>query len=151
QSFLNWKFFQPKLTNSNQYLNLINSIQKIQHSKNNANLGVTMNRRTKIILTLLLVAQMIGLRVLSYFPEFVEKYYSLGVFPFVSKIFRHIFGWIPFSVGDVFYSAIIILAVRWLYLNLKRIRSKPVGFFLDITATLSIVYFLFNMLWGFNY
>lgn len=110
-----------------------------------------MNRRTKIILTLLLVAQMIGLRVLSYFPEFVEKYYSLGLFPFISKIFRHLFGWIPFSVGDVFYSALTILALRWLYFNIKRIKTKPIGFFLDITATLSIVYFMFNLLWGFNY
>jgi hypothetical protein len=110
-----------------------------------------MNRRTKIILTLLLVAQMIGLRVLSYFPEFVEKYYSLGVFPVISKISRYLFGWIPFSVGDVFYSALIILGVRWIYLNIKRIKTKPIGFFLDITATLSIAYFMFNMLWGFNY
>lgn len=110
-----------------------------------------MNRRTKITLTLLLVAQMIGLRVLSYFPEFVEKYYSLGLFPFISKIFRYLFGWIPFSVGDVFYSALVILAVRWLYFNIKRIKTKPIGFFLDITATLSIAYIMFNLMWGFNY
>lgn len=110
-----------------------------------------MNRRTKIILTLLLLAQMIGLRVLSYFPEFVEKYYSLGIFPIISKTSRFLFGWVPFSVGDVFYSTLIILALRWLYLNIKRIKSKPVGFFLDITASLSIAYFVFNMLWGFNY
>lgn len=110
-----------------------------------------MNSRTKIILTLLLVAQIIGLRVLSYFPEFVEKYYSLGVFPVISKLSRYLFGWVPFSVGDVFYSALIILALRWLYLNITKIKSKPIGFFLDITATLSIAYFLFNMLWGFNY
>lgn len=110
-----------------------------------------MNRRTKIILTLLLVAQMIGLRLLSYFPDFVEKYYSLGLFPFISKIFRYLFGWVPFSVGDVFYSALIILAVRWLYFNIKRIKTKPIGFFLDITATLSVAYIMFNLLWGFNY
>jgi len=110
-----------------------------------------MNRRTKIILTLLLVAQMIGLRVLSYFPEFVEKYYSLGIFPVLSKTSRYLFGWIPFSVGDLFYSALVILALRWLYFNIKRIAKKPVGFFLDITATLSIAYFVFNVMWGFNY
>ncbi len=110
-----------------------------------------MNRRTKIILTLLLIAQMIALRVLSYFPEFVEKYYSLGIFPFISKLSRYLFGWIPFSVGDVFYSALLILAIRWMYLNIKRIKTKPIDFFLDITATLSIAYLLFNILWGFNY
>src|SRR5690606_34816094 len=56
-----------------------------------------------------------------------------------------------FSVGDVFYSALTILVLRWLYFNIKRIKTKPIGFFLDITATLSIVYFMFNLLWGFNY
>lgn len=110
-----------------------------------------MNKKTKIILTLLLVLQLIGLQVLSYFPEFVEKYYSLGVFPFISKIFRYLLGWIPFSVGDVFYSAVTILVVRWLYFNIKTIRTKAVDFFLTITATLSVTYFMFNVLWGFNY
>lgn len=110
-----------------------------------------MKRRTKIILTLLLIAQIIGLKILSFFPEFVEKYYSLGVFPFLSRISRHLFGWIPFSVGDVLYSAMIILALRWLYFNFRRIKTHPVGFFLDITATLSLAYLMFNVLWGFNY
>ena len=110
-----------------------------------------MKKKTKIILTLLLVFQLIALRVLSYFPEWVEKYYSLGVFPVISKVWRYLFGWIPFSVGDVFYSAIIILALRWFYFNIRTIKTNPVGFFLTITATLSVVYFFFNMMWGFNY
>ncbi len=110
-----------------------------------------MHKKTKIILTLLLVAQIIGLRFLSFFPEFVENYYSLGVYPFLSKTLRYLFGWVPFSVGDVFYSALVILALRWLYLNFRNIKSKTVSFFLDITASLSIIYFLFNILWGFNY
>ncbi|PKP26141.1 MAG: DUF3810 domain-containing protein [Bacteroidetes bacterium HGW-Bacteroidetes-2] len=110
-----------------------------------------MHKKTKLILTLLLIAQIIGLRILSYFPEFVEKQYSQGLFPFISKISRTLFGWVPFSVGDVFYSALLILIIRWLYLNIKRIKKSPISFFLDITAALSIVYFVFNLFWGFNY
>lgn len=64
---------------------------------------------------------------------------------------RYLFGWIPFSIGDVFYTLIGIIAVRWLYKNRKRIRTDIVSYILDITATLSIVYFVFNLLWGFNY
>ncbi|NCT17800.1 MAG: DUF3810 domain-containing protein [Flavobacteriaceae bacterium CG_4_8_14_3_um_filter_34_10] len=110
-----------------------------------------MHKKTKLILTLLLIAQIIGLRILSYFPEFVEKQYSQGLFPFLSKMSRTLFGWVPFSVGDVLYSALFILIIRWLYYNIKRIRKSPISFFLDITAALSIVYFVFNVFWGFNY
>ncbi|MDX1462836.1 MAG: DUF3810 domain-containing protein, partial [Marinirhabdus sp.] len=68
-----------------------------------------------------------------------------------SKTSRFIFGWIPFSIGDVFYILISIIALRWLYLNLRRLRTEPVRFFVDVAATVSLVYFVFNLLWGFNY
>lgn len=110
-----------------------------------------MVKNTKIILGILLIVQLIGLRILSFFPEFVEKYYSLGIFPFISKIFRYLYGWIPFSVGDVLYSGLIILGVRWLFLHIKDITSKPLSFFLHLTAILSISYMAFNIFWGFNY
>jgi Protein of unknown function (DUF3810) len=108
-------------------------------------------RRTVIVLALLLPVQFYGLRLLRYFPEFVENYYSQGIFPILSKINRYLFGWIPFSVGDIFYVLIGIVAIRWLYKNAKRLKFEPVRFFVDIAATLSIIYFVFNLLWGFNY
>jgi len=110
-----------------------------------------MPKKTKIILTLLLIGQIIGLRFLSLFPEFVEKYYSLGVYPVISKILRYTFGWIPFSIGDVMYLGLLVLAFRWLYFNIKKLKKKPIDFFLDIAATLSVLYFVFNLMWGFNY
>ena len=107
--------------------------------------------RTKLILALLLPVQYFALKILRYFPEFVETYYSQGLFPILSKIARYLFGWVPFSVGDVFYILIGILAIRWLYKNVRRLRSEPIKFFVDIAATVSLVYFVFNLLWGFNY
>ena len=109
------------------------------------------DNRTKVVLALLLPVQYYLLKVLRYFPEFVESYYSRGFFPIVSKINRYLFGWVPFSVGDLFYILIGVLALRWLYKNFKRLRLEPVRFFIDVAATLSIVYFVFNLLWGFNY
>ncbi|WP_443633033.1 DUF3810 domain-containing protein [Candidatus Marifrigoribacter sp. Uisw_064] len=91
------------------------------------------------------------MQILKFFPEFIERYYSNGLYPFLSTMSRYLFGWIPFSIGDVFYTLIGIIAVRWLYKNRKRIRTDIVSYILDITATLSIVYFVFNLLWGFNY
>ncbi len=110
-----------------------------------------MQKRTKLILVLLLPIQIIGLRVLRNFPEFIESYYSNGLYPFLSKTARYLFGWVPFSVGDIFYLLIGVIALRWVYKNFSRIRTKPAGFFLDIAATLSVIYFMFNILWGFNY
>jgi hypothetical protein len=81
----------------------------------------------------------------------VETYYSHGIYPYISKAARYLFGWVPFSVGDVFYILIAIYAVRWLYLNVKRIRKEPVAFFVDILAAVSVVYFMFHVLWAFNY
>ena len=110
-----------------------------------------MKKRTKVILTLLLPVQYIALLILRRFPKFIETYYSQGIFPYLSKLSRYFFGWIPFSVGDLFYALLIIMLGRWLYKNVRRVRSEPVLFVVDITATLSIIYFVFNMIWGLNY
>ena len=108
-------------------------------------------KRTKLVLALLLPVQYFGLRLLRNFPEFIETYYSQGLFPILSKMSRYLFGWIPFSIGDIFYVLIGILALRWLYKNVRRLTKEPVHFFIDIAATFSMVYFVFNLLWGFNY
>ncbi|MGB1450999.1 MAG: DUF3810 domain-containing protein, partial [Marinirhabdus sp.] len=107
--------------------------------------------RTKLIIALLLPLQYIAYRILRHFPQFIETYYSQGVYPVVSKTVRYFFGWLPFSVGDVFYVITALLALRWLYFNLKRLRRTLVAFVLDIAAALSLFYFVFHLLWGLNY
>jgi hypothetical protein len=110
-----------------------------------------MHKKTALILTLLLPVQYGILRLLLHFPETVETYYSLGLYPIISKVSRFLFGWVPFSVGDLFYALITIYALHWLYKNVRRLRRTPLRFFLDITATVSVVYFMFHILWGLNY
>lgn len=110
-----------------------------------------MQRRTAVILTLLLLVQILGLQILKLYPSFVEKYYSLGFYPILSKVSRILFGWISFSIGDIFYLLIAIIAIRWIIKNFYRLRFEPIRVLLDITATISVVYFMFHILWGFNY
>jgi Protein of unknown function (DUF3810) len=110
-----------------------------------------MQKRTKVILTLLLPLQYITLLILKRFPQFIESYYSQGIYPHIAKLSRYVFGWIPFSIGDIIYALLIIFLIRWLFKNIKRLGREPVLFALDITATLSIIYFLFNSMWGLNY
>lgn len=108
-------------------------------------------KKTKIILALFLPLQYIIVLILRNFPNFIETYYSQGVYPFFSTLSRYVFGWIPFSVGDIFYAVFIILALRWLFKNFKNIWKSPLPLLLDITATLSVVYCTFQLVWGLNY
>ena len=105
----------------------------------------------KNIIALLLVPQVILVKWLGGRPEWVESYYSNGIYPFISKIFRMFLGWLPFSVGDVIYTLLIFLALRYLVLNWKEIRRKPLPFLRDIGVVLSVSYFTFHLLWGMNY
>jgi hypothetical protein len=110
-----------------------------------------MPRRTKLILAIFLPIQVVVLQVVKNFPEFIETYYSQGVFPFLSTIFRYLLGWIPFSVGDIFYTLIVLFAFRWAYKNFKRLTKDPARLFIEIAASLSIIYAIFLLLWGLNY
>jgi Protein of unknown function (DUF3810) len=102
----------------------------------------------KYILPLFLLIQIIGLRFVSHFPEFIEKFYSNGLYIFISKFSRMLLGWMPFSTGDIFYGLLIIWAIRWLYKNRKESwKSKT----LSILSFVSVLYFLFHFLWAFNY
>ncbi|MFT7072433.1 DUF3810 domain-containing protein [Patiriisocius sp. Uisw_017] len=107
--------------------------------------------KTSLVLALLLPVQIIFLQILKTIPHFVETYYSLGLYPWLGKTSRTLFGWIPFSMGDLFYALLVITALRWLYENVKRLKYEPVLFIVDIAGTVSIFYFMFHMLWGFNY
>lgn len=88
---------------------------------------------------------------LGGYPALVEKYYSNGIYPIISKIFRALLGWIPFSIGDIIIASLIFLVVRYAIIKWRYTRSKPKTFIRNIFFVLSIAYFFFNILWGLNY
>jgi len=112
--------------------------------------------KSKYILPLLLFVQIIILKIIRFFPEFIEDFYSNGLYPHISAIFRITLGWIPFSIGDVFYFILIILAVKWFWNNRKnRSQNKATSNWksnlLSILSVLSVFHFLFYFLWATNY
>ncbi|WP_339756051.1 DUF3810 domain-containing protein [uncultured Winogradskyella sp.] len=110
-----------------------------------------MRKNKKLGLVIFLGIQILMILILKKYPEFVERFYSNGLYIGISKLMRFVFGWVPFSVGDVFYTLASIYILRWLYLNRKRIIKDTLNWLLDIGATLSIAYFAFHILWAFNY
>lgn len=91
------------------------------------------------------------MKCLAFYPDIVENYYSNGIYPIISKTSRFLFGWLPFSVGDVLYAALVIYIIKWFVKNLKNFYLKPKQTLTSIFAFLSIIYFCFHFLWGINY
>ncbi len=100
---------------------------------------------------IMLAVQIVVLKVLSFFPEIIERYYSNGIYPPISSAFRILLGWIPFSVGDVIYLAAIAWIMWRAIIYRKNIRQHWKRQILVILNVVSIVYLAFNLLWGINY
>jgi hypothetical protein len=110
-----------------------------------------MLKNAKTLIALSLIPQYIFIKWISYNPEFVETFYSNGVYLYISKLFRYSLGWIPFSFGDLVYAFSIIYIIRWFYLNRKNLRKNTRHYIIDIASTTAIIYFAFHVLWGLNY
>ena len=103
---------------------------------------------TKRNLALFLLFQILFLKIIAFFPEVVERFYSNGLYVIISKTSGTILGSIPFSVGDVLYGILIVFCIYWLYKNWKT-SWKQKG--ITILSFLSVFYFLFHFLWAMNY
>ncbi|MBJ2174611.1 DUF3810 domain-containing protein [Aureibaculum sp. A20] len=103
------------------------------------------------LLSLLLVVQILLVKLLSHFPNTIDLYYSNGIYPIISNIFRFTFSWIPFSVGDILYFLIglslLIGIVKWIKSKFKNTWQE----LFKLGAYVSVFYFLFHFLWGLNY
>jgi Protein of unknown function (DUF3810) len=114
-------------------------------------------KKSKIILSVFLVIQIIALKIVSFFPEFIEEYYSNGLYLFISKISRTVFGSLNFSIGDLIYLILILILIWHLFKNRKRFfawkawKLEWKNNFLSILSFVSVFYFMFNLLWGLNY
>nr|WP_322623606.1 DUF3810 domain-containing protein [uncultured Flavobacterium sp.] len=106
--------------------------------------------RTKLI-AILFPVQIVIVNILSSFPAFVEKYYSNGIFPYISRTERVLLGWIGFSIGDILYAITLFLALRWIWKTRRTWKTSYKQNLIQIAACLSVVYFVFTLLWALNY
>ncbi|SDC36452.1 DUF3810 domain-containing protein [Niabella drilacis] len=97
------------------------------------------------------------IKLLSFFPGAVEAYYTRGIYVFISKFQRFLFGRLPFSMGDLLYMVLIVFLVvrciRGIRILLRR-RVQRIGWKkggLKLLRTLLLLYVVFYALWGLNY
>jgi len=110
-----------------------------------------MLKNKKTIIALSLIPQFLLVKLLSNYPEFVEQYYSNGLYPLISKVFRFTLGWMPFSFGDLVYTFASVYAIRWFYKNRKRLRKDTKNWLVDVFAAVAIIFGAFHLFWGLNY
>ncbi|TYA53859.1 DUF3810 domain-containing protein [Formosa maritima] len=110
-----------------------------------------MFKNTKPYIAILIVPLFFLVKLLKQFPEVIEMYYSLGIYPVISSLFRFTLGWIPFSFGDLVYGFAIIYITRWFILNRRRIIKDTKHWLLDVFSAISIIYFAFHLFWAMNY
>jgi hypothetical protein len=93
----------------------------------------------------------------SWFPGWVERNYSNGIYPFISKVQRFLFGWLPFSIGDIFYGFLLLVIFYKTFQFIKAlVKKKVTRKYLIASMQQAIFFFLFvyvffNLLWGLNY
>lgn len=109
------------------------------------------------LFTLVLAVIAAIIHVYSNDSTLVDNQYSTVIYPAIGRVLRFLFGWLPFSIGDVVYGAIILWLIWKLFKGLKAIVKKQVNFKNFTSGTvkalqiLFTVYILFNTLWGINY
>ncbi len=105
----------------------------------------------------LLILLSILIKWMSWYPLSVENNYSLGAYPVIAKVQRFLFGWIPFSVGDIFYAFLVIIILFKTFQFFKTLfkRRMTRKYFIaglqQIIFFFLFVYVFFNLLWGLNY
>ncbi len=116
--------------------------------------------RRKWILGGILLLCCIAVNIYSSNSFRVENGFSTVFYPTFSKILRTCFGWLPFSVGDILYGALVVFLIVQIFRLLRFLWSKkrrgnfkasvkPVLFSIFIFC--ASVYLVFNIFWGINY
>lgn len=112
--------------------------------------------KSKIVwITLIVLAA--GIKTLSFSSNAVEKYYSTGIYPLIARLERLLFGWIPFSVGDILYALAGAGLLYGLVMLIRRLIRREAGavYFKAVLGNtvfvLLVVYVYFNLSWGLNY
>jgi len=117
------------------------------------------NMKLKKSLVFVLILGLIAVLIHWYSndPTRVETAYATSIYPAFSRFLRYLFGWLPFSIGDVLYGAAILWLIWKLVKGIKAIFKKQVSrqnlakAALKAVRILLIIYILFNAFWGINY
>ena len=112
-------------------------------------------RRHRILVVL--ISLLLFFKLFSLQASWVEKYYSTGVYLFLSRVERSLLGWLPFSFGDLLYIFAIgfllykVICFFKLLVNKELKKHLSLAFLLKYTRLVLAIYGVFLLFWGLNY
>lgn len=113
--------------------------------------------KKRLIYLFVLIVVLVSLFALAGNRSWIEKNYSSGIYQPFAGMLRFLLGWIPFSVGDVFYGILMgwlaYKIVRNIFLLFRRKLTWHI-FLRKLSNVLIIIFFaygVFLICWGLNY
>ena len=113
-------------------------------------------KKSLLFIGILLIASII-IKLYSANAVRVEENYSTGLYGRIVAVLRLLFGWAPFSVGDILYGLFSIWLI-WKLVKLVKLawqrKATADGFIKGLLKSITIfllLYIIFNGLWGINY
>lgn len=102
------------------------------------------------------VVALVVYRLAFHFPDIVEKVYSRGLYPVLTKIFSHITKYIPFSLSEIGIYLIVIGSIVFLVLLVRSFfgKNKLYRIFSKLIALVTVgcfAYAIFVFGWAINY
>jgi len=117
-----------------------------------ARLAVAKYKRLLILVVLSLLVAWFGV-----YPGAVEWAYSTGAYPHLAALLRILFGWIPFSAGDVLYFAAGVFLLTGLIAAILRLTRRRwdwrqwLGWGRRLVEGFLLIVLIFNLAWALNY
>src|ERR1700709_2138242 len=117
--------------------------------------GVKRELKIKGISIAILAVLIFLLMVAANYPQFIERYYSEGLYPFICHVLHPVFNLFPFSIGDVLYIAVIIYLLYAVFKLIKLVFKKQFPdagiYVLNLVISLQCSILVFYLFWGMNY
>ena len=109
----------------------------------------------------ILVVTIFAINIYSANPARVEDNYARGVYPLIGTVLRILFGWLPFSIGDILYGLLFAWLLWKMVQGIRTLIKKKIswksftdGFIhksLKVLTLFLILNIVFYGIWGINY
>jgi len=111
--------------------------------------------RSKLKIVGILTILIIILSVITWYPRFIEHFYSQGLYLMFCHILHPVLNVFPFSVGDVCYIGLIIYGIYALMQIIRYLLKKKwqplMQLVLRLIIIVQVIYVMFYLFWGLNY
>lgn len=117
--------------------------------------GLMKQNRHLVLTAVILFLIILLISWLNTRTDWIESVYALRIYPVLASVLGFIFGWIPFSAGDVMYLLVIALLLILVFRFFKRLfkRKFRAAFssLLRLAIVLEVMVIIFYVFWGMNY